>query len=142
VARWWWEAFAIVLLATAAGGATAFMHPHAPKYGTYRPGDRALTPAEVRRETRPILWIDARTEAEYRAGHIDSALLLNEDSWDEHLFSVVTSWTPDKVVIVYCDGGSCHASQAVAQRLKDELAIDEVYYLEGGYPAWQSAPSP
>ncbi|MDP0499989.1 MAG: rhodanese-like domain-containing protein [Verrucomicrobiota bacterium JB022] len=132
----WRDILVLVFLSLVAGGLTAFIHPRAPEYGSYRPGDGAMSAIEAQAEQRPILWIDARAEPAYLEGHIEGAIWLNEDAWDENLIAVVDAWTPDQVVIVYCDGGGCHASQAVAERLMHELGIENVYHLEGGYPAW------
>lgn len=86
-----------------------------------------------------VMWVDARPRARYQAGHIPGALLLNEDEWDTLVPAFLDSWDPEKTLVVYCDGGGCEASHAVAGRLRQDFSIETVYVLKGGWAAWQSA---
>ena len=102
-----------------------------------------LAPGEIRAETvrlwkDQVVWVDARPRARYDAGHIDGAVLLNEDEWDALVPEFLNVWDPEKAVVVYCDGGGCEASHDVANRLRRDFAIETVYVLKGGYPAWRS----
>ena len=63
---------------------------------------------------------------------------LNEDEWDALVPEFLNVWDPEKAVVVYCDGGGCEASHDVANRLRRDFAIETVYVLKGGYPAWRS----
>jgi rhodanese-related sulfurtransferase len=83
-----------------------------------------------------VLWVDARGRAEFSRGHIPDAVLLNEDEWDRLVPAFLAAWVPEKFVVVYCDGGSCEASHAVARRLREELKIENVHVLKGGWTAW------
>jgi len=83
-----------------------------------------------------VLWVDARSRAKYEKGHIPGAILLNEDEWNKLTPAFLDAWDPDVPVIVYCDGGSCDASHAVADRLRSELKIEKVHVLKGGWSAW------
>jgi rhodanese-related sulfurtransferase len=58
------------------------------------------------------------------------------------LLPVMEAWTPGQTVIVYCDEETCNASTAVAARLQNELAIETVYVLKGGWAAWTQANQP
>ncbi|RYD65245.1 MAG: hypothetical protein EOP84_32090 [Verrucomicrobiaceae bacterium] len=103
--------------------------------------DEPLAPGEVRADTvrmwgAQVLWVDARPRARYEAGHIENAVLLNLDEWEELVPKFLDQWDPEKAVVVYCDGGSCEASHEVAERLKSDFQIPVVYVLKGGYPAW------
>ena len=101
-----------------------------------------LAPGEVRLATArlwgdKVQWVDARPRARYERTHIPGALLLNEDEWDKLVGSFLDAWDADKTLIVYCEGGSCEASQAVAERIRTELKIGGVYVLKGGWAAWE-----
>lgn len=103
--------------------------------------DEPLAPGEVRADTARmwganVLWVDARNRARYEAGHIENAVLLNMEQWEELVPKFLDEWDPEKAVIVYCDGGGCEASHEVAERLKQDFQIPIVYVLKGGYPAW------
>jgi rhodanese-related sulfurtransferase len=100
-----------------------------------------LAPGEVRASTirewgEKVQWVDARSRDKYDAGHIDGAILLNEEEWNKLVRTFLEEWDPDSRVVVYCDGGSCELSHAVARRLREELKIGNVYVLKGGISAW------
>jgi len=84
------------------------------------------------------LWVDARSEAEYTAGHIPQALLLNEDAWDSGFFALLENWDLQQPIVVYCSSRTCDASHAIAERLKTDLDFEQVYVLQGGWEAWQN----
>jgi rhodanese-related sulfurtransferase len=83
-----------------------------------------------------VLWVDARSRAKYERAHIPGAVLLNEDEWNKLVPAFLDAWDPDVPVVVYCDGGSCDASHAIAGRLRTELKIERVHVLKGGWSAW------
>lgn len=94
--------------------------------------------ATVREWGASVQWVDARPRDKYEAGHLEGALLLNEDEWTTLVPAFLDAWDPDRPVVVYCDGGSCEASHAVARRLREELSIGNVHVLNGGLTAWPS----
>ena len=103
--------------------------------------EEPLAPGEVRLATArmwgdKVQWVDARARAKYERTHIPGALLLNEDEWDKLVGPFLDAWDADKTLVVYCDGGSCEASQAVAERIRTELKIGGVFVLKGGWAAW------
>jgi rhodanese-related sulfurtransferase len=127
---------AILLLAAAlAGVLTAFFHPRAPVYrATGERSPLALSLDEVaERGLDEILWVDARTADAFASGHPPGAVHLGEDDWEGGFETLMFTWMPGQTLIVYCDEATCHASEAVAQRLRRELGIEEVFFLEGGW---------
>lgn len=85
-----------------------------------------------------VLWVDARSEADYEAGHIESALLLNESNWDAGIFELMGEWlSAPRPIVVYCGSESCGTSQRIAERLRSDLADAEIYHLHGGWDAWK-----
>lgn len=85
------------------------------------------------------LWIDARPEEEFARGHVPGALLLNEDQWNARLTALLTAWSPERKLVVYCSQESCSASHAVAERLRNEAELKNVYVLEGGWEKWRKS---
>jgi rhodanese-related sulfurtransferase len=88
------------------------------------------------------MWVDARPAEEFEHDHIPSAILLNEDSWNELLPQFLGQWSPDKKVVVYCSAQSCNAAGEVARRLREEAQLKDnqgkncVFVLEGGWEEW------
>jgi rhodanese-related sulfurtransferase len=85
-----------------------------------------------------VMWVDARPDAQFQAGHIPNAIQLNEDRWDELLPQLLGAWSPDRKVIVYCSSESCAASHEVAKRLRENAGLKDVYVLRGGWETWQA----
>jgi rhodanese-related sulfurtransferase len=94
--------------------------------------------ATVRTWGDRVLWVDARPRREFDAGHIDGAVLLNEDEWNELIPRFLDEWDPDVPVVVYCGGGGCQASKAVAARLRNKLQMENIHVLKGGLKAWRA----
>jgi rhodanese-related sulfurtransferase len=90
----------------------------------------------VRALGKQVLWVDARPREKFEAEHVPGAVLLNDDEWDRLVPAFLDAWEPEKTVVVYCDSSSCDASHAVADRLRDELKLERVKVLKGGWDAW------
>ena len=121
------------LLAVAAflGGLSLIFNPPARAVLLDAPRDDEITVADAQALGATALWIDARSRADYEAGHVDGALLLNEESWIELLIPVIERWQPGTPVVVYCDSHRCQASRKVAERLRTEAGIDNARVLRG-----------
>ena len=72
-----------------------------------------------------------------KQGHVPDAVLLNEDRWDELFENFLDSWQPQSNVVVYCSRLECDSSKAVASRLIEDMGIDRIYVLKGGWEAWE-----
>ena len=101
------------------------------------PDEITLTAARARHG--PLLWIDARTDAEFSRDHIPEALLLNADHWEAQVTQVLRTWQPGTRIIVYCSQSGCGASRNVADRLRRDYRLPDVWVLRGGWAAWQKA---
>lgn len=84
-----------------------------------------------------VLWLDARPDAQFERRHIDGALQLNEDRWDELLRPMLAAWAPERKLVVYCSSQSCNLSREVAERLRREAGLTNVYVLDGGWEEWE-----
>jgi rhodanese-related sulfurtransferase len=82
------------------------------------------------------IWIDARPDDEFARDHVPSAISLNEDRWNELLPQFLALWSPGKKVVVYCSAQSCDLAREVAERLRREAQLPDVFVLEGGWEAW------
>lgn len=117
-----------------------FFHPRAPLwYKVNEPLRDGEVTLEIitQRWHDDVLWIDARPLAQYKAGHVPAALLLNEESADqlmlEHFEKLQDNTKP---VIVYCGSEACRASQKIANYLRDKLPVTEIHVLRGGWTVW------
>jgi len=94
--------------------------------------------ATVRTWGDRVLWVDARPRREFDADHLEGAVLLNEDEWNALIPEFLNAWDPDVPIVVYCGGGGCQASKAVAARLRTELQMENIHVLKGGLRAWRA----
>jgi rhodanese-related sulfurtransferase len=82
-----------------------------------------------------VLWVDARSRAKFERKSIPGAVLLNADEWEALVAKFLDEWDPEKAIVVYGDGAGDNATE-VAHRLKEELKLDGVWVLQGGWDAW------
>jgi rhodanese-related sulfurtransferase len=80
-----------------------------------------------------VLWVDARAQSAYEGSHFPGAKFLSLDDWDAGLSTLLIDWDPGVPIVVYCDGNGCDSSRTVAERLRQELESEEVYWLVGGW---------
>ncbi len=125
------QAFFLLSLSGVFSFAAFVFHPAAPKL---KLENDELSLAQVQ-SLGTITWIDARTEDEFLSSHLEESLLLNEDDWETHFATFIEQWNPDTSIVVYCSSSACLRSQEVASRLREELGIEEVFVLKGG---WQT----
>ena len=124
----------ILVFSLVAAGAAYFVHPNSPE----------LVDSSIELSIHDALamhdvqWIDARVESDFETAHHPGARLLNEERWEELLSVFMETWSPDVAVVVYCSSQSCARSHEVATRLREELGVDNVYSLKGGWEALQS----
>ena len=137
------QALILLLLAVAAAWGTHAWHPRAPAlYLVQEPlrDDEVSMQAIQERWKGDVLWIDARIQEQFDAGHVPGALLLNEQKFDEQLFGHLdTLQANTKPVIIYCSAAKCEASRHVLERLKQTLPVENVFVLKGGWQAWKAA---
>ena len=82
------------------------------------------------------VWVDARPDEQFARDHVPDALALNEDHWNEQLPHFLSAWSPGKKTVVYCSNESCNLALEVAQRLRQEAQLTDVFVLEGGWEEW------
>jgi rhodanese-related sulfurtransferase len=100
------------------------------------PPSESVTVDRARGWSGSAIWVDARPDEEFARDHVTGALSLNEDHWNESLPQFLAAWSPGKKVVVYCSAESCDLAREVAERLRKEAQIPDVFVLEGGWEAW------
>lgn len=129
----------LLVIGVALGAASMVLHPRAAAWRQELP-EHALTLATVRQHQAQggVLWVDARSTADYEQDHIPGAVLCNEDDWDAGLMRVLEAWQPGDLVVVYCDAERCDASDAVGERLRRETGFEDIHTLHGGWQTWRA----
>jgi len=133
------EAALLLVLAVMPALATGLFHPKRPAWSSHAEELPRATISQAQSWGAVVLWVDARSFETYQTGRIPGAVSLTMRDWERQLPEFLQAWTPDRKVIVYCDGGSCQASEEVALRLKRELGLEDVTVLQEGWDAWRRA---
>jgi rhodanese-related sulfurtransferase len=107
------------------------------------PGVRMISLAEAEDlwRTGEALFLDARAAGLYRQGHVPRARSLPEDGEERTLPADLAGRPKESPLVVYCEGGDCHSSLALAKRLHDE-GFRDVRVFSGGWEEWRAAGLP
>lgn len=86
-----------------------------------------------------IPFLDARTEEEFRAGHIAGAFHLPSDAFTRGgKVEALQYLDQNEPVVIYCGGGDCHASEYVAIEL-EKAGFKAYHIMKDGFPSWRAA---
>jgi rhodanese-related sulfurtransferase len=107
------------------------------------PGIVFVTRAEVEDLFRggQAVVVDSRTHAEYAAGHIPGALSVPLDSPERALADLASKYPAGQPLVVYCEGGDCQTSTALARLIYDR-GFRDIKVYQGGWADWTSAGLP
>lgn len=84
-------------------------------------------------------FIDAREPAQFRPGHIPGAYNLTQADFLGSVTPEALEYLdPARSVVIYCDGGDCHASENVAILLQ-QAGFTSIRIMTDGFPAWVAA---
>ena len=92
-------------------------------------------------ERQAVLFLDARPQNQYIAGHIRGALNLPWQEANRYFMELADRLDNASAIITYCDGESCDLSHELALFLK-EMGIERVRVLVNGWGVWRQAGLP
>ena len=87
------------------------------------------------------IFIDARDPEDYESGHIENAINIPYDYYEDYE-AVMNGLDDTLIYIIYCSGEECSLSIDLADYLYNEKLIDKLLIFEGGWPEWQNAEYP
>ncbi len=146
--RFWARVTALVLLPLVPAALNGLLHREAIAWSAPEPGAiteaNPLQPWEVTVAmvadwdgSVPLLWVDARSQEEFDAGHVNGAVRLTDTEWDALFLDFLGRWEPQMRLVIYCSQ-QCDRADDVRARLIDELQLEDVRVLRGGYEAWEA----
>ena len=97
--------------------------------------------AKYRYDEKTAVFIDARDSEDYEAGHIENAINIPYDYYEDYE-KVMDGLDDDGLYIIYCSGEECSLSLDLADHLYNEKLIDKLLIFEGGWPQWRDAGYP
>jgi rhodanese-related sulfurtransferase len=90
-----------------------------------------------------VVFIDARDESHYAAGHIPGAHLFDHYHMDRHTTDVLAVTPLAERIVVYCNGGDCEDSELAALDLMSlGVPADKLSIYGGGITEWQQRRQP
>ena len=87
------------------------------------------------------VFVDARTQEDYRDGHISGAVSFPAYAFEEHIHAFKKEYPLFLTIVTYCTGRECDDSHVLARRLLDEGYKDVSVFIDG-YPAWEEQGHP
>ncbi len=128
------HAILILLVSSLLAAANFAINPHRPDL-SLKPDE--ITLSQKNRLPKNLIIVDARNEKDFTKGHIRGAVNLSEAKFDSQLGDFLDVWTPESTILVYCNVGQCNSSRAVADRLKNECRIKNVFVLKDDWRKWE-----
>jgi rhodanese-related sulfurtransferase len=107
------------------------------------PGVRLITRAEAENlwQTGEAVFFDARGLRLFEEGHVPRALNLPGVESTAALPVHLSEISRDITLVIYCEGGDCQSSLALARRLHDR-GFRDIRVFTGGWEEWQKAGLP
>jgi rhodanese-related sulfurtransferase len=102
-------------------------------------GDSLMIPlddAEMLFFDRSALFLDARLGDQFAGGHIEGALSLPWDEFEQRFDQVMADIPRETPLVTYCDGESCGLSKELAMALLAK-GFTNVRVLVNGWTLWQ-----
>ena len=98
---------------------------------------------DPRRQAEGVVFVDARSEADYQAGHIPGARVFDHYYPQNTLAGVLAACQAAEAVVVYCAGGNCEDSEFAAVMLQEAgVAGARLLVYGGGFGEWSAQGRP
>ena len=98
---------------------------------------------DARRAQGLILFVDARDDDHFSAGHIPDAMQFDYYHPEKNLGDVLVACQRAELVVVYCNGGDCEDSEFATMMLRDGgVANTKLFVFAGGIKAWSDDKQP
>jgi rhodanese-related sulfurtransferase len=89
------------------------------------------------------IFVDARDDDHFFAGHIPGAYQLDHYHPENYLAQVLPACQFAQKIVVYCKGGACEDSEQTAIFLRDAgIAKDRLFVYAGGFDDWSAQHHP
>ena len=90
---------------------------------------------------KKAIFLDARSPEDYVRGHIQCALNIPWESFDEYIDRVFETIPDNAWIVTYCDGEHCLLSENLAKELLS-MSYENVKVLLNGWSRWLEAGLP
>lgn len=98
---------------------------------------------DPRHESEQIIFVDARKDERFAAGHIPGAYAFDHYYPEKYLPDLLPACQTAEWVIVYCTGGHCEDSEFAAVQLRDAgVPPEKLIVYGGGIDEWSARKLP
>jgi rhodanese-related sulfurtransferase len=111
--------------------------PNCPPWNPLQLAEGEVSVDKMENWSEPFLLLDARTPSHYEQEHIPGALNLSVAHFEDQITGVLDVWYPGLTLIIYCDSRQCGSSKVIAERLRTDFQIEQVFVLKGGWESWK-----
>jgi len=129
--------FYYVIIPLLLGIISIVINPKRAQWNPPSPSQDEIVLADIKRIENSVLWVDSRPNAQFAQDHIPDAISLNDENFEHNLPILLEKWQPGCSIVIYCDSAMCDASHAMADRLRHEVGLPDVWILFGGWNAWK-----
>jgi len=82
------------------------------------------------------LFVDARVYEDYTEGHIQGAVSMPVNRFDESIDDFLEKYSLSQQIVTYCSGRECEDSHFLAEQLINEGYTEMKIFIDG-YPGWE-----
>ncbi len=98
---------------------------------------------DPRYEQELIVFVDARDDQHYQAGHVPGAYQFDHYHPENYLAAVLLVGQTAERIVIYCNGGNCEDSEFAAVTLSQAgLPKERLYVYAGGMAEWATSGLP
>jgi rhodanese-related sulfurtransferase len=91
-------------------------------------------------DSRSALFVDSRHAFDFKRGHIQGAVNVALNEFDQHQ-DRLANIPRDRLLVIYCDGAECNSSIELAIKLS-ALGFTSTKVLFGGWQEWKTKSFP
>lgn len=85
-----------------------------------------------------VVFVDARDDKHYQAGHIPGAYQFNHYHLQDHVREVLPACQVAQPIVVYCNGGECEDSEfAAVDLIQLGISSEKITVYGGGLTDWK-----
>jgi rhodanese-related sulfurtransferase len=135
-----WKLVHILLMTLALAGYAAWLRSERTQAPAVPDGDAASAIPLIRAAEAQQLWqldstlfLDVRSQAEYRDGHIPGAVSMPEEEFEQRFPELKARLERARAIVVYCKSEDCGKSLWTAVRLRGAGLIQTRIYPAGWY---------
>jgi rhodanese-related sulfurtransferase len=97
---------------------------------------------DPRLKSNLIVFVDARDDDHYQAGHVPGSYQLDYYRPENYLMSVLQACQFAEQIVVYCNGGTCEDSELAATLLLSAVPKEKLLVYGGGWTEWTTNSMP